>query len=370
MKHRFFHISAFFFFYFALIGVYVIFLPKILQNSGYSAAQIGIIFSIAPLMRFITPFFFLKIFALTTTVLHIALAAMFCTVFLFYLTIDNFVFFALSNVLYGISSGLVLPYIETYALEVLKKENYGKARLYGSIGFVFVALVLARLLNDNTMGLHFIAVTIFFSVVFAWIISTDHRHFSNTPVTQNEKFLLSKATALWISIFLMQVSFGAFYSFFTIYESDHALSLETISYLWTFGVLCEILLFYYQSRFLHFPMVQLIRFTVFMTSLRWLLLFLFPDNLWIIFVSQSFHALSFALYHTATLSYISVLYHDRKLAAQFYYGIGFGLGGFFGSLLAGYVYGEYLFAVSALIALLAFIALLFYKTPLAVTASE
>ena len=370
MKHRFFHISAFFFFYFALIGVYVIFLPKILQNSGYTSAQIGIIFSIAPLMRFITPFFFLKIFALTTTVLHLALAAMFSTVFLFYLTIDNFALFALTNILYGISSGLVLPYIETYALEVLKKENYGKARLYGSIGFVLVALVLARLLNDNAMGLHFIAVTIFLSVVFAWIISTDHRHFSNKPATQNEKFLLSKATALWISIFLMQVSFGAFYSFFTIYESDHGLSLEIISYLWTFGVLCEIVLFYYQAKFLHFPLLQLIRFTVFMTSLRWLLLFLFPDSLWIIFVSQSFHALSFALYHTATLSYLSALYHDRKLAAQFYYGIGFGLGGFFGSLLAGYVYGEYLFAVSALIALLAFVALLFYKAPSCITASE
>jgi len=356
MRSRFFQISAFYFFYFALIGVYVIFLPKILQNIGYTPIQIGIIFSIAPLMRFITPFFFLKLFALSTEVLYIALVMMFVSIFLFYLTIEDFYLFTFTNVVYGISSGLVLPYIETYALEVLKKENYGRSRLYGSIGFVLVALVLARLLNDNYMGLHFIAVTVLFTIIFAGLISTDHRHFSYSSAS-TEKFNLSANMALWISVFLMQVSFGAFYSFFTIYESEHGLSLGMISYLWTFGVVCEILLFYYQAKFLHFPLLKIIEFTLLMTSVRWLLLFWFPDNLTIIFISQSFHALSFALYHTATLSYLNNIYHNKKLAAQFYYGIGFGLGGFFGALLAGYTYGKYLFLTSAFIALSAFLIL-------------
>ena len=355
---RFFQISAFFFFFFALIGVYVIFLPKILQNLGYTPTQIGVIFSIAPLMRFITPFFFLRRFALTTRVLHAALVMMLITLVLFYLTIDTFLLFACANLLYGVSSGLVLPYIETYALEVLGKEYYGRSRLYGSIGFIFVALVLARLLHNDMIGLHFIALTIVGSVWFAWRISGDHAHFDALP-PKHEAFALQKALPLWISIFLMQVSFGAFYSFFTIYESEHGLSLETISYLWTFGVVCEILLFYYQARFLRYPLPGIIRFTVFMTSVRWLLLYLFPDNLPLLYLIQSLHALSFALYHTATLSYLNTLYADKKLAAQFYYGIGFGLGGFFGSLLAGYTYGPQLYLVSALVAAGAFIALMF-----------
>ncbi len=358
MHSRFFQISAFFFFYFALIGVYVIFLPKILQNIGYTPTQIGIIFSIAPLMRFITPFFFLRHFALTTRVLHIALVMMLLSVVLFYLTVDTFYLFALSNIIYGISSGLVLPYIETYALETLKKENYGRSRLYGSIGFIVVALVLARLLEHPVTGLHFIAVTIVLSVCFAYLISRDNPHFSHTPVKEHRPFTLLAHWPLWASVFLMQVSFGAFYSFFTIYESEHGLSLEMISYLWTFGVLCEVVLFYYQAKVLHFGLLFLIRFTVLMTAIRWLLLYWFPDSLWIVFVTQSFHALSFALYHTATLSYLSSIYPDKKLAAQFYYGIGFGLGGFFGSLLAGYVYGPYLFLVSAAVAFGAFLILL------------
>lgn len=358
MRSRFFQISAFFFFYFALVGVYVIFLPKILQSIDYTPTQIGIVFSIAPLMRFITPFLFLKHFALTTRVFHTALAAMVLTVVLFYLSIDYFVWFAISNVLYGISSGLVLPYIETYAIEMLGKERYGRSRLYGSIGFILVALVLARILDDAMTGLHFIAITTLLCVLFGWHIARNNSQFNKQTPDRPGKFNLFTHIPLWVSIFLMQVSFGAFYSFFTIYESEHGLSLEMISYLWTFGVLCEIVLFYFQGHFLRYPLLNVIRFSVFMTSVRWLLLFLFPDTLMIVFLTQSLHALSFALYHSATLTYLNHIYEDKKLAAQFYYGIGFGLGGFTGSLIAGYMYGPYLFLVSALIAFGAFAVLL------------
>ena len=54
----FFNISAFYFFYFAAVGVYVIFLPKVLNDIGYSAFDIGIILAVAPLMKFAMPFLF------------------------------------------------------------------------------------------------------------------------------------------------------------------------------------------------------------------------------------------------------------------------------------------------------------------------
>ncbi|OQX74364.1 MAG: MFS transporter, partial [Campylobacteraceae bacterium 4484_4] len=313
--------------------------------------QIGVIFSIAPLMRFITPFFFLKHFRLTKNVLMVALFFMLVTIPLFYTTVTTFWLFALSNIVFGISSGLTLPYIETYAIEKLGKSHYGKSRLFGSIGFIIVALVLAKVLEDYRMGLHFAAVTIFFSVLFAWLIARDPAHFSNDIASPKGTFALRRHLKLWISIFLMQVSFGAFYSFFTIYETDHGISLETVSYLWTFGVICEIALFYFQARFLRHNLLGVIRFTLLATTVRWLLLFAFPQTLWILFLSQSLHALSFALYHSATLTYLTTLYEkEKKLAAQFYYGFGFGLGGFVGSLIAGYLYGPYLFLAAALIA--------------------
>jgi len=80
-----------------------------------------------------------------------------------------------------------------------------------------------------------------------------------------------------------------------------------------------------------------------------------------LYFSQSLHAISFALYHTTTISYLFTLYEDKKLAQQFYYGISFGLGGFIGSIIGGYIYGESLFLASSLITSLSFL-ILFIQT--------
>jgi len=358
----FFKISSFFFFYFSIIGVWVIFLPKMLHDLGYSSTEIGIIFSIPPLMRFLTPFFFLRLFTLSQKVLHITLIMMILSVPLLYISIENFNQFAWANVFFGVSFGLTLPYIESYALTVLQKEKFGRSRLFGSIGFTLVALVLARIF-DTQMGLHFIAVSVVLSALFAYLISLDDEHFHNDIKEKKDSFDLKNHIPLWISIFLMQVGFGAFYSFFTIYENEHGISLEVVSYLWSFGVLCEIVLFYFQEHIIKFDLLKIMKFAIFMTVIRWLILYLFPSSLALAYLSQSFHALSFALYHTATLSYLYKLYSDKKLAAQFYYGFGFGLGGFVGSLVAGYFYGEYLFLSSAIITVLAMIALYVRSKP-------
>ena len=355
-------VSAFFFFYFSIIGVWVIFLPKILHSLGYSSIEIGVIFSIPPLMRFITPFLFLKHFQLTKRVLYVNLVMMLLCIPLLYLTIDNFLTFAISNIFFGFSFSFILPYIESNALVSLKKEKFGRSRLFGSIGFTLVALVLARNF-DTWIGLHFISVSVVMSAFFAYLISLEDGVSRSKQEQKRTTFNLYKHLFLWISIFLMQVGFGAFYSFFTIYENEHGISLGVVSYLWSFGVLCEIVLFYFQEYIIKYDLFKLILFSIFITFVRWMILYLFPSSLFLAFVSQSFHAFSFALYHTATLSYLYRLYSDKKLAAQFYYGFGFGLGGFVGSIVAGWFYGEYLFFSSALITLFALLFLVLDRSP-------
>ncbi len=247
-------------------------------------------------MRFLTPFFFLKLFTLSKKVLHITLIMMLLCVPFLYLTIHDFTLFALANVFFGISFGLVLPYIETYSLTVLAKERYGRARLFGSIGFTIVALVLAQIFS-NDIGLHFIAFNVLFAALFAYLLSQDEAHFSNKKKEGKTHFSLGNHLPLWISIFLMQVGFGAFYSFFTIYEIDHGISMQTVSFLWSFGVLCEIVLFYYQAHIIKFNLLNIIKFTIFITAVRWMILYLFPESLGLAYLSQSLHAFSFALYH-------------------------------------------------------------------------
>jgi len=169
---------------------------------------------------------------------------------------------------------------------------------------------------------------------------------------------LLKDYKLWLGLLLVQMSFGAFYNFLTIYETDHGVSLDMTIYLWSFGVFIEVIMFFVQGKFLHFDLLKILQFTLLATVFRWFLVFYFPQNLSILFFAQSLHALSFALFHTAAISYLFHLYKNKSLAQQFFSGISYGLGGFSGALLSGYVYEyypKYLFLSSSIIAFIAFV---------------
>jgi len=357
----FFKLSAFYFFYFAAVGVYIIFLPKVLHDIGYSASDIGIVFALAPLMRFATPFLFLKHIKLDQKLFKFILLFSVISSASFHITIYNFYTFMINNAVLGVCLSLLLPYIEIIALKELGKQRYGKSRLFGSIGFMLIGLVLAKFLTAPQIALHYYLIATILTAVFSYSLlkydTTSHDNIKN-----DDTFSIFKYWPFWLSLFLMQVSFGGFYNFFTIYETTHGISLETTSYLWAFGVICEIIMLYSQGKILQNNLVTIIKFSIFMTAVRWLLLFAFPNSLTIAFISQSIHAFSFGLYHSAVIIYLYSLYKNKQLAQQFMFGIAYGLGGFIGALIAGWTYGEYLFLYSAFIALLALISLFKLKT--------
>ncbi|MGA1940177.1 MFS transporter [Arcobacter sp. YIC-310] len=358
-KFIFFKLSAFYFFYFAAVGVYIIFLPKVLYDSGYNSFEIGIIFALAPLMRFVTPFLFLKHIKLNQNVFKTALFMSVISSLLFYITINSFYLFMINNAILGVCLSLILPFLEVSAIKHLGKEKYGKSRLFGSIGFMIISLVLAKFLSEPKIALHYYLATNILTVIFALLLmrnDVEHKAQENS-----EKFSFLKYWPFWLSLFFMQMSFGGFYNFFTIYETQHGISLEMTSYLWSFGVICEILMLYFQAPLLKNNLLSIIKFCVAITITRWLMLYSYPDSLTITFISQSIHAFSFGLYHSAVIIYLYSLYEDKKLAQQFMYGVAYGLGGFIGAIIAGWVYGDSLFIYSAIFAFVSFISLYLVK---------
>jgi PPP family 3-phenylpropionic acid transporter len=355
-----FKLAAFYFFYFAAVGVYIIYLPKVLHNLEYTTAQIGIIFSIAALMRFLTPFMFLKKFELNSRLFNTALLTTIVTVALSYFTIEAFSLYMFTTLFYGVSLSLVLPYVETIAIAKVDRAIYGKVRLFGSIGFMVVALLLAQYLEGYVILIHTLLAVTLLTALFGYLIT----HYDETSISNQEQapFSITPLWRLWLSLFLIQLSFGAFYNFFTIYETEHGISLEVTSYLWSFGVIAEIFMLYFQGSILkRFELIDLIIFSTLLTVIRWLLVFLYSDNLAVLFFSQALHAFSFALYHTSVIMYLYTLYSQKKLAQQFFLGVAYGLGGFSGALIAGAIYGEFLFLSSSLFALIAYLLIRQHK---------
>lgn len=332
-------IALFYFFYFAIVAIYVIFLPKVLSMVGYTPSEIGIIFAAGPLVRFAIPFLFLRGIKLDLAAFNGALLLLLIAALSFFITLESFWPLLLSNIAMGIGMSLILPYIEVIALSLIGKESYGKVRLFGSIGFILVALVLVRFLDVPVTALFYLLAMIVSTVLFAYIIA----HLDNKKELQPESIKgkhlnLFAHWPLWLGLMLMQVSFGPFYNFFTIYTTEHGVSLDTTIYLWSFGVIAEIVLFYFQGPLLRRNLLKLLEFALLVTIIRWLLTAFFPDNLIVLFFAQSLHAFSFALFHTAAISYLYELYSERKLAQQFFFGISYGLGGFIGAVTAGYIY--------------------------------
>jgi MFS transporter, PPP family, 3-phenylpropionic acid transporter len=361
-------IALFYFFYFALIGVHIIFVPKILSMVGFNAIQIGIIFASAPLVRFAVPFLFLKGFKLDKKTFYTALVLMGLGAAGFYPVLEHFWPLLCVNILFGIGISLILPYVEVISLEQIGQERYGRIRLFGSFGFIAVALILVKWLSSPQIGIGFLIAMALITLIIGSIIGSAHTDTPHTECAEDNggySFNPFHHPYLWIGFFLMQVSFGPFYNFFTIYTTDHGVSLEWAVWLWSFGVIAEIAMFYFQGPLLRRNLFALLWISAFITALRWFLVALFPSSLLWLFAAQTLHAFSFALFHTAAISVLFSLYQNRRLSQQFFFGISYGLGGFAGALGAGVLYQyapAYLFVGGALAALGAGVAFRIYDT--------
>lgn len=148
-KASFVYISVFYLFYFASIGVFIIFLPKLLFELQYDTYEIGLVFASVPLMRFLSPYLFVNKIVLSPTILIYSLTATSVFAFGLFFTIDEFWLFFINNIFLGFTMSLILPYMESLALESIGRENYGRSRMYGSIGFLAVAVALPHILSDQ-----------------------------------------------------------------------------------------------------------------------------------------------------------------------------------------------------------------------------
>lgn len=353
-------LGAYYFFYFALVGIYVIFMPKVLLDLGYDPFEVGIIYAAAPFMRFLLPFVFRHALSLTPKVYRFSLLFTFIGTLLFLTSINDFWLYLAANLLFGAAMGISLPYVETIALASLSKNRYGKVRLWGSLGFMGIALWLGKVLDSPYQALYYLSAMAFLTLLFG-VVLTRFDTVSRSTAQEDASFSLSKYWAFWVSIFLMQVGFGGFYNFFTIYETAHGISLEMTSWMWSFGVICEIFMLYFQGPLLQRNLLHILQFATLVTAVRWMMLYLYPDSILLTFASQSLHAIGFALYHTAAITYVFSLYTQKKLAQQFFLGIAFGLGGSVGAVLSGQIYGEYLFLIESFITFAAFLVLIIHQ---------
>ena len=239
-----------------------------------------------------------------------------------------------------------LPQFESYTFGCLghDKHRYGEIRLWGSIGFIAAVLAIGWQVEHYTIA--WLPIDLFALLAVVWLSSyllkDRTRHHAESLSTGFIEIL--KQPAVWsllVVSFLVQLSHGVYYAFFTIHLSGLGYDKTTIAWLWALGVIAEVAVFYWMSLiFKSYSVRFLILLSIVLTLVRWLMNAYLAESLMWMLLAQLLHAASFGLFHAAAIHLIDDFFkgkHHGKGQAIFA-ASSHGLGGALGMLMAGYAW--------------------------------
>lgn len=361
-------LSGFYFFYFALLGGTAPFLALYFDHLGFSPARIGELIAIPMLMRCLAPNLWGWLGDHTGQRLLIVRFGALCTLVCFagIFFSQSYAWLALIMATHAFFWHAVLPQFEVITLAHLREQaaRYSQIRLWGSIGFIVAVVGLGLLFEWLSLDAYPAALL----VIMAGIVISSFWVPNAQPVLrpstlESEGFVRQLRRpgilAFYLSVGLMQLSNGPYYTFLTLHLEGVGYSRGAIGLFWALGVVAEILLFLVMARLLQRYSLRAVLLASFLiTAVRWLLLGSLPQYLPVLLLAQCMHAATFGAFHAACIHFVQRNFADRQQGqAQALYVSLAGIGGALGALYAGYSWKglgpAWTFAIASLVALLA-----------------
>ena len=339
------NLSSFYFFYFSALGAFLPFWPLYLNYKSFTPYEIGVITGTMIGTKIIAPNVWGWI-ADKTGLRHrvIQLGALSCfIIFTFASSMESFSGMVALIFLFSFFWNASLPQFEAVTMTSLGSSynNYSQIRLWGSLGFILSVFSLSFLTQNYGIE---VVPTCILSFLFLTFITTLFGKNKNANQKKHNNSLLSIALkpaviGILLSCFLMQVSHGPFYAFFAIYLTENSYSTNSIGFIWSLGVIAEILIFIKISSWIpKYGLQNLFIVSFLFASSRWLLISFFPESVIIVTLATLFHAITYGMYHAVSISLIHE-YFTEELQGRgqaLYSSISFGLGGSIGSIYSGY----------------------------------
>jgi len=360
-------LSGFYFFYFASLGALIPYWGLYLKSLGFSVVEIGELVAIIMATKIIAPNIWgwiadhsgkrMRIVRIACLLATVSFAGVFL--------VKGYWMLALVMSLFSFFWNAALPQFEVTTLNHLGNETqrYSSIRLWGSIGFVVAVAVLGRVFDHTGTGLlPAVLVALFAGIWIASLLVPEHvdRH-PVTDTTSLRQVLKSPVVLSFLLVgFLIQASHGPYYTFYSLYLSGYGYSETAIGQLWAWGVVAEIAVFLKMHAWLpRFGARRLLLAVTLLTALRWVLIALFVEQLWILVFAQALHAASFGMFHAVAIYLTHQLFTGRHQGRgqALYSSMSFGAGGASGSLMAGYLWqgvgAQWMYITAAVVALLA-----------------
>jgi len=361
-------LSGFYFFYFASLGALVPYWGIYLKSLGFTANDIGIFMAIVIGTKIVSPNIWGWIAdhtgkrMLIVRVGCLLAAISFAGVFIS----SNYWWMLLVMMCFSFFWNAALPQFEATTFNHLgdRTHHYSSIRLWGSIGFIVAVVLLGSLLEVKGASVLPVALIALFAGIWLMSLVVPEQvasHLCLDEVSIVEVLKRPAVVALLFSCFLMQMSHGPYYTFYSIYLEEHHYSRSLIGQLWSLGVVAEVVVFLLMHLMApRFGLRFLLMLSLFLASVRWLLVAYFVENLPVLILAQTLHAASFGIYHASAIELIHRYFpgtHQGKGQAL-YSSLSFGAGGAVGSLYSGLLWEsagpQIVFTIAAVIAVIAF----------------
>jgi PPP family 3-phenylpropionic acid transporter len=256
--------------------------------------------------------------------------------------VDGFAGIAWLIALAAAFSAAALPLVEAITLGALAGQSgrYGPIRLWGSIGFIAVVLAGGAWLDAGLSRVLPAAVVVFALAAAAAGLSLPKR--TMHPATAiSAPQLTSSALALLASAFFVAVSHGTLYTFLTLHLRGLGYSGTLIGFLWTLGVLAEIVVFFFlPALFRRHALSTILMASAGLGVLRFQIIGWAADWLALLLLAQVLHAATFGSYHAAAVAAVQRVFppHARSRGQALFSSLAYGAGGAAGALSAGWAW--------------------------------
>jgi PPP family 3-phenylpropionic acid transporter len=373
--------SSYYFIAFIPWGIFVPYLPLFFQRSGRTDTEIGALLAVSPLLTVLAPPIWgaaadrlrnkklVLLILLGTSALvfpafwfargFLASMALMC-VFAFFFTPSE-------------------PLGDAITMENLPRAggDYGRIRLWGSLGFIFPLLLMGAILKPTSgtatgvasLAPVFLLFVLFRLLALGWatrLPAGDHTHvggvdFRALRVLADRSFLVLVACA-----FVSRLGTQGLYIFFSIYLDKLHMADNLKGYFWAIGVLSEVVVMYFAGRIMARTSIKWLFAISLAASAARLFAFSFPLSFAAIGLFAPLQGVSFAAYHVPAITYINRVAppHLRASSQSLFAAIVGGLAGVIGAQLAGAVAAEVgvlgLFRVMSLVVVVSLVAFIVF----------
>jgi PPP family 3-phenylpropionic acid transporter len=362
-------LSSFYWFYFATLGAFIPYWSLYLSHSGFSADEIGELIAVVMGTKIVAPYIWgwiadhhnnrVSIIRFGAVAGFLAFSGVFISSDYWWLLLVLMVFSFFWNA--------ILPQFEALTFNHLARNEhqYSWIRVWGSLGFIVTVTLLGLLLMVLAIDyLPWFILLLLFGIALSTFINNEIKqpqieqpHFSILKILNNPKVI-----GLLLACLLVQASHGPYYTFYSIYAEAHGYEKSWIGVLWAIGVSSEVIAFAMMPWLVgKFGFRNLLLFSLFSGSLRWLLIAFYIDSAFMTTFAQIFHASTFGIYHAVAIAYIHRYFKGKNQGKgqALYSSVSFGIGGALGSLLGGYLWdtagAAFTFTMAALVSFLAFL---------------